>query len=113
VGRTWPSYHAFEFQYTPNGNFTGRCLGTSATAANGTAIILQTCGINSQTLWIPLTSDISGEFVPLINGSDTVVNTPYVLTAGPVGTSLTTSELNTVAGAFNRTQMWQSIFGVL
>jgi hypothetical protein len=113
VGRTWPSYDAYEFQYTPNGNFTGMCLGASATAANGTAVILQTCGINSQTLWIPLTSDTSGRFLPLINGSDTVVNTPYVLTAGPVGTSLTTSELNTVGGSINATQMWESIFGVL
>ena len=41
------------------------------------------------------------------------VNMPYVLTAGPVGTSLTTSELNTVDGASNPAQMWQSIFGVL
>jgi hypothetical protein len=32
------------------------------------------------TLWIPLTADASGGFEPLINGSDTVVNTPYVLT---------------------------------
>jgi hypothetical protein len=113
VGQTWPSYEAFEFQYRPNGNFTGMCMGTSATAANGTAVILQTCGINSQTLWIPLTSDSNGALVPLINGSDTVVNTPYVLTAGPVGTSLATSELNMVGGAINPTQMWQSIFGVL
>jgi hypothetical protein len=33
--------------------------------------------------------------------------------AGPVGTSLTTSVLTTVAGAFNRTQMWESVLGVL
>jgi hypothetical protein len=113
VGQTWPSYETYEYRYTPNGKDSNTCLGARATAANGTAVILQPCGINSQTLWIPLASDVSSGFEPLINGSDTVVNTPYVLTAGPVGTSLTTSELSTVAGAFNRTQMWENILGVL
>jgi hypothetical protein len=97
----------------PTATSPGTCLGASAPAANGTAVILQPCGIDSQTLWIPLDSDNSGVFWPLINGSDTVVNTPYVLTAGPVGTSLTTSGLNTVGGAVSPAQMWQSVFGVL
>jgi hypothetical protein len=113
VGQTWPSYEAYEYRYMPNGINSNTCLGTSTTAGNGTDIVLQTCGINAQTLWIPLTPDLSGGFEPFVNGTDTVVNTPYVLTAGPVGTSLTTSELGTVAGSFNRSQMWENVFGVL
>jgi hypothetical protein len=101
VGQTWPSNEVYEFEYMPGGKYSELCLGTSVTAANGTPVVLQPCGINSKTLWIPLTSDASGRFVPAINGSDTLVNTPYVLTAGPVGASLTTAELSTVAGAFN------------
>jgi hypothetical protein len=113
VGQTWPSNEVYEFEYTPGGKYTGLCLGTSVTAANGTPVVLQTCGINSQTLWIPLESDSTGSFLPLVNGSDTVVNTPYVLTAGPVGASLTTAELSTVGGAISPTQMWRAQLGPL
>jgi hypothetical protein len=76
-------------------------------------VILQSCGINSLTLWIPLTSYDSGGFFPMVNGSDTAVRTPYVLTTGPVGTSLVTAELSTATGSVNPAQMWQSILGVL
>jgi hypothetical protein len=113
VGQTWPSNEVYEFEYMPGGKYSELCLGTSVTAANGTPVVLQPCGINSKTLWIPLTSDASGRFVPAINGSDTLVNTPYVLTAGPVGASLTTAELSTVAGAFNPAQMWTGQLGPL
>jgi hypothetical protein len=113
LGQTWPSNEAYEFEYLPGGKYSELCLGTSVTAANGTAVVLQPCGINSQTLWIPLESDSTGSFLPLINGSDTVVNTPYVLTAGPVGASLTTAELSTVGGAISPTQMWRAQFGPL
>jgi hypothetical protein len=46
-------------------------------------------------------------------GSDTAVRTPYVLTTGPVGTSLVTAELSTATGSVNPAQMWQSILGPL
>jgi hypothetical protein len=113
VDHAWPSNEVFEFQYTPSGKYSSSCLGASATAANGTAVILQPCGINALTLWIPLTSDESGNFFPMVNGSDTAVRAPYVLTTGPVGTSLVTAALSTATGSVNPAQMWQSIFGPL
>jgi hypothetical protein len=113
VGQTWPSYDLYEFRYTPNGKDSGTCLGARATAANGTAVILPPCGISSLTLWLSLNSDSSSGFVPVVNGSDTLVSTPYVLTAGPVGAGLTTSELGMAGGAFNPAQMWHGVFGPL
>jgi hypothetical protein len=113
LDHAWPSNDVFEFQYTPSGKYSSSCLGASATAANGTAVILQPCGTNALTLWIPLASDSSGSFVSLINGSDTAVSAPYVLTTGPVGTSLVTAALSTATGSVNPAQMWQSIFGPL
>jgi hypothetical protein len=113
VGLTWPNNEAFEYQYAPGGTDSGFCLGTATTAANGTAVTLQPCGVTAQTLWITLSIDTINGVKPLINGSDTLVNTPYVLTATTVGGNLTTHTLNLVDGTFNPAQMWQNLTGVL
>jgi len=111
---TWPSYDVYEYEYAPDGDQTGLCLGTSETAVNGAQVSLQTCGVDSDTLWIPLGIDEIGGFEPLIAGSDTVVNTPYVLKAGTkVGDQLTTHKLDLVDGTFNPAEMWQNETGVL
>jgi hypothetical protein len=89
------------------------CLGARTTAGNGTAVILQPCGLNSLTLWIDMVSERSGGYDPMINGSDTLVSSPYVLTAGPVGAGLTTSELGTAAGTASPGQEWHIVSGVL
>jgi len=99
VGQTWPNNPVYEFQYTPAGTESGLCLGTPATAANGVAVDLQPCGVNAQTTWIPLAIDDIGGFEPLINGTDTEVNTPFVLSAGSSAASkLTTHKLDLIAG---------------
>jgi hypothetical protein len=114
VGKTWPSLNAYTFQYAPGGVKTTLCLGTATTAANGTAVSLQPCQVDARTVWIPLDTDTLGGAEPMINASDTLVNTPYVLTAGSApGKQLTTRRLDLVAGTFNPAQMWQSLFGVL
>lgn len=113
VGLTWPSDNAYEYEYAPDGIASGLCTGLAVTAANGTPVTLQPCGVTSRTLWITLSIDTIGGYQPLINGSDTVTEAPYVLTAGAVGGVLTTQQLYLVAGTFARTQMWQNITGVL
>jgi hypothetical protein len=113
VGTTWPSDDAYEYQYTPDGNDTGLCLGTAATAVNGTGIGLETCGVNASTLWITLSGDYAHGYEPLINGTDTNATTPYVLTAGAVGDTLTTQELYQVGDAIAPAQMWRNRSGVL
>ena len=108
VGLTWPSNPVYEFEFAPGGTDTGLCLGTGTTAANGVAVDLQPCGVNAQTTWIPLTIDDIGGFQPLINGTDTEVNTPFVLSAGSSAASkLTTHKLDLIAGTFNPAEMWR------
>lgn len=108
VGLTWPNNPVYEYQYTPGGTETSLCLGTSKTATDGVAVDLQPCGVNAQTTWIPLTIDDIGGFEPVINGTDTNVDTPFVLSAGSsAGAKLTTHKLDLVAGTFNPAEMWQ------
>jgi hypothetical protein len=114
VGKTWPAFGGYEYEYAPGGIYSGYCLGTASTAAAGVAVGLQQCGVSARTLWIPLTIDAIGGFEPIINGSDTEADTPYVLTAGgTAGAGLTTRELDLVAGTFDPAEMWQAQTGVL
>jgi hypothetical protein len=113
VGQTWPSSQAYEYEYTPLGIPTSWCLGTATTAGPGTPLTLQTCGSTSKTLWIPLLADLSGGFVPLINGSDTLTTAPYVMTGHGPGADLRTARLVKIAGTVAPTQMWRNAKGVL
>jgi hypothetical protein len=113
VGETWPSDLVLEYQFAPGGVPSSLCLGVAATAANGTAVSLQPCGSSAKVLWVPLFADHIGSYQPLINGSDTVTSTPYVLTAGSsLGDVLTTEELYLAAGTVAQSQMWTNRFGV-
>lgn len=107
VGLTWPKNTVYEFEYSPAGVQSGLCLGTPKTAADGVAADLENCGVNAQTTWIPLAIDDIRGFEPVINGTDTNVNTPFVLTAGSAGAKLTTHKLDLVAGTFDPAEMWQ------
>jgi hypothetical protein len=113
VGVTWPLNGVFEYGFAPDGSPTGLCLGIAVAAANGTPVTLQPCNTSSKVLWIPLSIDNIGGYEPLINGSDTVTSTPYVLTAGKPGQGLSTQELYLVGGTFAPAQMWKNLSGVL
>jgi hypothetical protein len=108
VGLTWPKNTVYEFEYAPAGVQSGLCLGTPKTAADGVAADLENCGVNAQTTWIPLAIDDIRGFEPVTNGTDTNVNTPFVLTAGSrARDKLTTRKLDLVAGTFDPAEMWQ------
>jgi len=113
VGTTWPSDPAYEIEYAPGGSGSGMCLGTAAAAAQNSVITLQPCGVSADTIWVGLTVDHIGGYMPFIAGSDTIVNNPYVLTAGPAGASLQTQKLGLVAGTFAPKQMWASKTGAI
>ncbi len=114
VCTTWPNNSVYEYQYTPGNVDSSLCLGTAVAAVNGTKVSLQRCGVDAETTWILLSIDTIGGYQPLIAGTDTVQNTPVVLTAGSaVGDKLTTHQLNLVNGTFNPAQMWQTVSGVL
>jgi hypothetical protein len=77
----FPDDEAWEVQYSPYGVDSGLCTGVAATAVAGEKVTLQPCGVSSKTLWIIDAYDtIAGDYVPLINGSDTNFSQPYVLT---------------------------------
>jgi hypothetical protein len=113
VGETWPSYPAYEYEYTPAGTPTNLCLGTAVTAGPSTPLTLQPCGSTAKTLWIPLLADRSGGYVPLINGSDTRTTFPYVMTGHGPDTNLTTAGLVKIAGIVDPVQMWANFRGVI
>jgi hypothetical protein len=74
---------AYEIQYNPDGVDSGLCLGTATTAAAGTKISLQPCGVSSKTVWVQDWDNAAGahsNYVPLIAGSDTNFSQPFVMT---------------------------------
>jgi hypothetical protein len=76
---------AFEIEYTPNGQFSGLCVGVASTAVQEEKVTLQECGASSKTVWAidlfdqPFDAFVKG-YAPLINGSDTNFSQPFVLT---------------------------------
>jgi Putative Ig domain/IPT/TIG domain len=114
--------YAFEIQYTPFGAPTGQCIGIASTAAQGTVVSLQPCGVSNHTLWIASLSWLRAlsPAAPLIAASDTDFTAPYVLTDdGPVNGlpfehQLETANLVTsAAGQVSGSQLWGGVAGTL
>jgi hypothetical protein len=79
----YPDFYAYEIQYSPFGVDSGLCVGVGTTAAAGTKVALEPCGVSSKTIWIEDWSNAAGirnNYVPLINGSDTNFSRPFVMT---------------------------------
>jgi hypothetical protein len=81
----FPDDFAYQIQYAPYGVHTGLCVGTAATAANGTKVSLRPCSVSGKTIWIVDIANSTGHsflnlYVPLINGSQTNFADPFVLT---------------------------------
>jgi hypothetical protein len=114
---------AYEIQYAPNGAGSNLCVGVGTTAATGTPVTLQPCGVSAKTVWVADSRDtIRGFFVPLINGSDTNFSHPFVLNypgngAVPTGNPRPRLSTWTLSKYSNGTvfdnQMWGANFGVL
>lgn len=121
VGLTWPTDETYEFNYAPDGVQSGLCLGVADTASSGEGVTLQTYGVDANTVWIGLSVDEIDGYQPLINATDTVADTPYVLTAvkgryvlrGNLGIYLEVNPLSLVNGTFNPAQMWTNETGVV
>jgi serine/threonine protein kinase len=75
---------AFEIEYAPDGNDSGLCMGVASTAVQDEGVTLQPCGVSARTMWIEdvfgSPSTLSNGYIPLINGSDTDFDQPFVLT---------------------------------
>jgi hypothetical protein len=115
-------FHAFEFQYSPNGVDSGLCAGVGTTAVTNTPVVLEPCGESAKTVWVTDSYDtITGHYVPLINGSDTNFSHPYVLhyPGNAYPTNTPRPELNTYPlqkysnGAVYNNEDWGADYGVL
>jgi hypothetical protein len=118
----YSTFEAYEIQYSPYGADSGYCVGVGTTAATGTPVALEPCGVSAKTIWVVDSYDtIKGFYVPLINGSDTNFSHPYVLNypgnAYPTDQprpQLTTWTLSKYSdGTVFDNQMWSANFGVL
>ena len=124
---------AFEFEYAPYGVDSGLCTGVGTTAAQGTKVALEPCGVSSKTVWIADIADspstLFHDYVPLINGSDTNFSHPFVLTYPSNGYPTDTPRPQLVTknltgftqgvffapelGTVDDTQLWGGDFGIL
>lgn len=72
---------AYEIEYSPYGVDSGLCAGVAGTAAAGSKVTLQSCGVTGKTVWIEDTVNSPVvPYYPAINGSDTNFSDPFVLT---------------------------------
>jgi hypothetical protein len=111
---------AYKFEYAPDGVPSGLCMGVAKAPADGTKVVLESCGDLTKTTWVAAANAAIGNgYVPLVNGSDTNVKDPYVLnfpgSASPVQMptpQLTTWQLQHYpdGGVFNN-QLWNADFG--
>jgi hypothetical protein len=60
----YPDDEALEIEYSPFGVDSGLCMGTAATAVNGTEVSLQPCGATARTTWIVDAADAIGLPLP-------------------------------------------------
>jgi hypothetical protein len=104
---------AYEYDYVPDGVFSGLCLGVPGQASNGTVVSLQPCGETAQTLWIADTADQYERQIPLISGLDTNFAYPDVLTADSTGVNIDVNELTGGDGVIDDGQYWGTEYGVL
>ena len=77
--KNYATDEAYELEYSPYGVDSGLCTGVASTVSNGTPVVLEPCGSSSKTVWVVDSSDASGDYYPVINGSDTNFSHPYVL----------------------------------
>jgi hypothetical protein len=67
----YPDDEAYEIEYSPFGVDSGLCMGTAATAVNGTEVSLQPCGATAKTTWITDAADAIGLPIPTPSDTDT------------------------------------------
>jgi hypothetical protein len=118
----YANFEAYEIEYAPHGSESGYCVGVGSTAAAGTPVALEPCGLSSKTIWVVDSYDtIRGFYVPLINGSDTNFSHPFVLNypGNAYPTDQPRPQLNTWTlskysnGSVVDNQMWSADPGVL
>jgi hypothetical protein len=110
MAETWPGAAMYEYEFTPGGKASDLCVGTGVAAADSTGLVLEPCGVNDLTLWMPLTSGELYGYEPLVAGSDNRATSPYVICTTRFEGELETYELSSPAVTG---EMWAKLGGVL
>ncbi len=98
----YASSQVLELNWTPYGNETDLCAGTSGTIFSGENVTLQQCGVYEGTLFIVDSNNTQHGYVPLIDGASASFSHPEVVTVDP-GTAHPTNQIkveteNTLTG---------------
>ena len=96
------SSEVLELNWTPYGNETDLCAGTSGTIFSGENVTLQRCGVYEGTLFIVDSDNTQHGYSPLIDGASASFSHPEVVTVDP-GTVHPTNQIkveteNTLTG---------------
>jgi hypothetical protein len=111
---------AYKIEYAPDGVTSGLCIGVAKAPADGTKVVLESCGDPTKTTWVAdANAALGNTAVPLVNGSDTSVSDPYVLNFPGSATpfqmptpQLTTWKLQRYSnGKVYNNQLWSADFG--
>ena len=101
----YPNFIAFQLETAPNGVPGHVCVGVASPSFNGEGVTKVPCGVTAQTLWVLDRVNgtgnclVSGNFCPVINGSDSNFSDPQALTATSDSFQLhVTTENNVGAG---------------
>jgi hypothetical protein len=121
VDEEWGTDLAYQYVYAPDGVLSGFCMGLADSASTGEGVTLEPCGVDANTIWISMFEDENDVgYFPWINATDTVVDTPYVLTAlkprlwlRGADIYLEVDPLSVVDGTVDPDQMWANEFGVV
>ncbi|MGH3395449.1 MAG: hypothetical protein ACRDPO_12250 [Streptosporangiaceae bacterium] len=98
----YASSEVLELNWTPFGNETDLCAGTSGTIFSGENVTLQQCGVYEGTLFIVDSDNTQHGYSPLIDGASASFSHPEVVTVDP-GTAHPTNQIkveteNTLTG---------------
>jgi hypothetical protein len=106
----------YEIDYTPEGLFSGLCLGTPGPPGADTPVTLEPCGVTAKTVWIFAPEKTStGTYDALISAATRHnFRHPYSLTTLARGVPLVTAPLAASSRSFVFShQLWSAKRGVL
>jgi|GEM_PF-1649484 len=120
LGATYGNEVVYQFSYQPRGTETDTCLAPASNTA-GSAVKVQSCGwppqlipedvLPTNTLWIGVHRDASGDFEPFVNVAASESNA-LVLTATSAGGPLTINYMQLGYGGVAANQQWESLIGI-
>lgn len=122
VNQHYGTMRAAEIEYAPSGVASHLCVGLATAANQDQGLSLQACDTPGTTVWIIDTADspapAADGFFPLVNGSTTDFDHPFVMTYPSEGGQREDAQIvvRHLVGNPDRVpdnQLWGTVFGVL